>query len=102
MLFLTDEFRKEDGTLLFSRYLFMSCSQVSYASVTPSLSDKQMYPYFFRTSAPDTAVNPARIELMRQFGWRKAATLHQSRAVFDAVSFVFSPFSSNIELITVT
>ena len=65
--------------------------QVSYASVSPLLSDKSTYPYFFRTSAPDTAVNPARIKLMQTFGWNKAATIHQGRVVFNAVrsSLVF-------------
>ena len=59
--------------------------QMSYASVSPLLSDKGTYPRFFRTSAPDTAVNPARIEIIKYFGWKRVATIHHSRAVFDAV-----------------
>ncbi|ELU17592.1 hypothetical protein CAPTEDRAFT_42446, partial [Capitella teleta] len=60
--------------------------QVSYASVSPILSNKEIYPRFFRTSSPDTLVNPARIALCEEFGWKKVAVLQQSRTVFDAVA----------------
>lgn len=68
--------------------MVITCLQVSYASVSPLLSDKMTYPYFFRTAAPDTVVNPARIAIMKLFGWTKAAAIVHSRTVFDAVSIL--------------
>ncbi|CAH1790060.1 unnamed protein product [Owenia fusiformis] len=60
--------------------------QISYASVSPALSDKTRFPKFFRVSAPDVTVNPSRIEIMKQFNWNRIATIHQSLELFSAVT----------------
>ncbi|XP_072015945.1 gamma-aminobutyric acid type B receptor subunit 1-like [Amphiura filiformis] len=49
---------------------------VSYAASSPALSNRDVYPYFFRTIMPDTMFNPARIRLLREFGWNKVGVIH--------------------------
>ncbi|XP_055958259.1 gamma-aminobutyric acid type B receptor subunit 1 [Patella vulgata] len=60
--------------------------QFSYVSLSPALSDKARFPRFFRTTAPDVVVNPARIDIFKQFGWTKISTIHQSFELFAAVT----------------
>ncbi|XP_046559273.1 gamma-aminobutyric acid type B receptor subunit 1-like, partial [Haliotis rubra] len=57
--------------------------QMSYVSVSPSLSDKKRFPRFVRSNSPDVDVNPARVEIFKQFGWSNIATLHQSFELFS-------------------
>ncbi|XP_048240319.1 gamma-aminobutyric acid type B receptor subunit 1-like [Haliotis rufescens] len=57
--------------------------QMSYVSVSPSLSDKNRFPRFVRSNSPDVDVNPARVEIFKQFGWSNIATLHQSFELFS-------------------
>ena len=52
--------------------------KVSYASTSPALNNRTLYPRFFRTIASDTAFNPARVALMKEFNWKRVATLHQN------------------------
>ncbi|ESO83683.1 hypothetical protein LOTGIDRAFT_133032 [Lottia gigantea] len=60
--------------------------QMSYVSLSPSLSDKLRFPFFFRTTAPDVVVNPARIDIFKQFGWSQVSTIHQSFELFSTVT----------------
>ncbi|CAG7672082.1 unnamed protein product [Allacma fusca] len=43
--------------------------QVSFGSISPSLSDRAEFPYFYRTVAPVTTHDSAIIELIRLFRW---------------------------------
>ncbi|KAM7442974.1 hypothetical protein ABFA07_008233 [Porites harrisoni] len=55
--------------------------QVSFASTSPVFSvlkDRELYPHFFRTISSDLAFNPARAALLRKYGWKRVATLHQN------------------------
>ncbi|XP_073256267.1 gamma-aminobutyric acid type B receptor subunit 2-like [Porites lutea] len=52
--------------------------QVSYASTSPVLKDRELYPRFFRTISSDLTFNPARAALLRKYGWKRVATLHQN------------------------
>ncbi|CAH3175080.1 unnamed protein product [Porites lobata] len=52
--------------------------QVSYASTSPVLKDRELYPRFFRTISSDLAFNPARAALLKKYGWKRVATLHQN------------------------
>ena len=61
------------------------CLQVSFGSVSPVLSDKTIYPRFFRSCLPEIALNTARIDLMKKFSWTHAAIILQSRLVYDMV-----------------
>ncbi|XP_077868716.1 gamma-aminobutyric acid type B receptor subunit 1-like [Saccoglossus kowalevskii] len=57
-------------------------NQLSYASVSPSLSDKTRFPRFLRMSTPETAHNPARVKILESFKWKKVASIHQSLELF--------------------
>ncbi|KAL8623375.1 hypothetical protein ACOMHN_065909 [Nucella lapillus] len=57
--------------------------QLSYASISPSLSDKSQFPKFARVSAPETITNPARLRLCQHFGWKRVATISQSLDLFS-------------------
>lgn len=52
--------------------------QVSYASTSPALSNRELYPRFFRTISSDLAFNPARAALLSKYDWKRVATLHQN------------------------
>ncbi|XP_067676189.1 gamma-aminobutyric acid type B receptor subunit 1-like [Haliotis asinina] len=60
--------------------------QMSWGSVSPSLSDKTRFPRFFRANPPDVEVNPAKIQLFKRFNWAKIATMHESYELFSAQS----------------
>lgn len=75
--------------------------QVSYASTSPALSNRELYPRFFRTISSDLAFNPARAALLSKYDWKRVATLHQNEpsgifsqvwllhiAVHDILTFV--------------
>ena len=52
--------------------------QISYASSSPSLSDRTLYPYFMRTCASDADQGLALAKLVKAFGWTKGAVIHTS------------------------
>nr|XP_006818866.1 PREDICTED: gamma-aminobutyric acid type B receptor subunit 1-like [Saccoglossus kowalevskii] len=52
-----------------------SLPQVSYAAGSSSLSNKELYPYFMRMKPANTVHNPARLALMRHYGWKKIGTI---------------------------
>ena len=60
---------------------------MSYGSVSPALSDKSRYPKFFRTSSSDVGMNPVRIAMMKQFNWKRVATISESLEIFTKVNF---------------
>lgn len=51
---------------------------MSYASTSPALQNRELYPRFFRTISSDLAFNPARAALLTKYGWKRVATLHQN------------------------
>ncbi|XP_030383827.1 gamma-aminobutyric acid type B receptor subunit 1 [Scaptodrosophila lebanonensis] len=55
--------------------------QVSFGSTSPALSDRREFPYFYRTVAPDSSHNPARIAFIRRFGWDTVTTFSQNEEV---------------------
>lgn len=57
---------------------FWNLVQVSYASTSPALSNRELYPRFFRTISSDLAFNPARAALLSKYDWKRVATLHQN------------------------
>ena len=52
--------------------------QISYASSSPSLSDRTLYPYFMRVCASDADQGVAIAKLVDAFGWTKGAVIHTS------------------------
>ncbi|XP_041350735.1 gamma-aminobutyric acid type B receptor subunit 1-like [Gigantopelta aegis] len=61
--------------------------QISPVSVSPALSNRFRFKRFFRLNSPDNDVNPARIEIFKQFGWTKIATLHQALELFSEPTY---------------
>ncbi|XP_041367039.1 gamma-aminobutyric acid type B receptor subunit 2-like [Gigantopelta aegis] len=51
--------------------------QLSYGDTNPLLSERDKYPYFFRTVPSDNDHNPARVALLRNFNWTRVGTLFQ-------------------------
>lgn len=45
------------------------------------MSDRREFPYFYRTVAPDSSHNPARIAFIRKFGWGTVTTFSQNEEV---------------------
>ncbi|XP_046663781.1 gamma-aminobutyric acid type B receptor subunit 2 isoform X2 [Homalodisca vitripennis] len=52
--------------------------QVSFGSTSPALSDRREFPLFYRTAAPDSAHNPARLAFITKFGWETVTALSQN------------------------
>ena len=61
---------------------------MSYGASTPTLSDRRMFPRFFRTIPSEVQSNSARFALMDRFNWRRVATLHETRNIFSLVRCV--------------
>lgn len=55
--------------------------KVSFGATTPSLSDRTEFPLFYRTVAPDSSHNPARIAFIRRFGWDTVTTFSQNEEI---------------------
>lgn len=62
----------------FHLFLF---SKVSFGSTSPALSDRSEFPLFYRTVAPDSSHNPARIAFIRRFGWDTVTTFSQNEEI---------------------
>jgi ABC-type branched-subunit amino acid transport system substrate-binding protein len=58
----------------------LSTVQISYASTNSVLSNKEEYPYFLRTIAPDNVVINGLVAFVRFFQLRRLACLHTSEA----------------------
>ncbi|XP_038069217.1 uncharacterized protein LOC119738403 [Patiria miniata] len=56
---------------------------ISPSAASPGLSNREKYPLFYRTYMPDAMFNPVRIRLMREFGWKRVATIHENHEVFS-------------------
>lgn len=54
---------------------------MSFGSTAPALSDREEFPYFFRTVMPDSSHNPARIAFIRRFKWDTVTTFSQNEEV---------------------
>uniref|UniRef100_H2ZKW4 G-protein coupled receptors family 3 profile domain-containing protein n=1 Tax=Ciona savignyi TaxID=51511 RepID=H2ZKW4_CIOSA len=73
-------------------------SQISYAPTSPTLSDKQRYPYFFRTIASDTFQVDAMIQILKRNNWQYVSFIHDNNAYGNAA---FDAFKSQIENTTI-
>ena len=67
---------------------------MSYAASSSALSNRKVYPYFYRTYMPDAMFNPSRERLMRDFNWTRVATIHENHELF---SLVIQLFKSNLD-----
>ncbi|KAJ8895986.1 hypothetical protein PR048_001327 [Dryococelus australis] len=64
------------------RVLRAGLPDVSFGSTSPALSDRKEFPLFFRTVAPDSSHNPARLAFVRRFGWDSVTALSQDEDVY--------------------
>ncbi|EEC19544.1 gaba-B receptor, putative [Ixodes scapularis] len=56
--------------------------QISFGSLSSVLSDRVGFPLFYRTVAPDSSHNAARVALLRHFHWYTVATLHEDGELY--------------------
>ena len=59
--------------------------KISYSVGSPALSNRLVFPKFFRTYMPDTLLNKARLHIIRDFGWKRVATIHENEDLFSLV-----------------
>lgn len=64
--------------------------QISYASSSPSLSDRDDFPYFMRVAASDADQGQAIADLVTSFGWTTGATIHTSDSYGTGLIDVFT------------
>ncbi|XP_072047142.1 gamma-aminobutyric acid type B receptor subunit 1-like [Amphiura filiformis] len=56
---------------------------VSPTASSPALSNRVKYPLFYRTYPTEKSLNPARIAIMKEFGWTRVATIHENYELFS-------------------
>lgn len=56
--------------------------QISFGSLSSVLSDRAGFPLFFRTVAPDSSHNAARVAFLKRFRWDAVATLHEDDELY--------------------
>ncbi|KAL3234091.1 hypothetical protein MRX96_022836 [Rhipicephalus microplus] len=56
--------------------------QISFGSLSSVLSDRAGFPLFFRTVAPDSSHNAARVAFLRRYRWDTVATLHEDDELY--------------------
>ena len=61
--------------------------QISYASTSPALSEREKFTTFFRLAPTDSSYNTARSLFIRHFGWSTVGTIHQNQETFDLVVY---------------
>lgn len=70
--------------------------QISYASSSPSLSDRSQYPYFMRVAASDADQGKAIADLVHVFGWTRGAMIHTSDSYGTGLVTVSSEILRNM------
>ncbi|XP_035674840.1 gamma-aminobutyric acid type B receptor subunit 2-like isoform X1 [Branchiostoma floridae] len=60
--------------------------QLTFSTYSPALSDRQTYPFLFKTIQTDNVHNPARIALLQHFGWDKVATIQDTDDRFTTIA----------------
>ncbi|XP_068718717.1 gamma-aminobutyric acid type B receptor subunit 2-like isoform X2 [Montipora capricornis] len=63
--------------------------QVSYASISSDLSNREKYPLLYSTMPPHSAQNSARIAFLKHFQWKRIATIYQNDHAFGEAMEAF-------------
>ena len=76
--------------------------QISYASTSAELSDKQTYPNFFRTCASDVFQSQALAKLVQRYKWSRVSTITTSDSYNDdlAVKFAMEVRRTGVDIAT--
>ena len=61
-----------------SFFRLFNMPQISFASTSPLLSNRDLYPYFYRTVPPDNHQAQAMIDLIVSFGWDYVSTIYSN------------------------
>lgn len=64
--------------------------QMSYASTSAELSDKQTYPNFFRTCASDVYQGQALVKLVQRYKWSQVSTITTSDSYNEDLALTFA------------
>ncbi|XP_059152389.1 gamma-aminobutyric acid type B receptor subunit 2-like [Physella acuta] len=59
--------------------------QISYSAVSPHLSNKEIFPSFFRVMTPEQNLTVARVKLFKEMGWKKVHTIYQNLKLFSTL-----------------
>ena len=70
--------------------------QISYASTSPTLSNRTAYPYFMRNVPSDADQGMALADLIQAFGFTKGAVIHTSDSYGNGLISFFKPDYTNL------
>ena len=59
---------------------------MAYTASSPELSDRKLYPNFYRTGGSDIVMVAPIIALLKKYNWKTVATIHQTDPLFATVS----------------
>ncbi|XP_077998724.1 gamma-aminobutyric acid type B receptor subunit 2-like [Glandiceps talaboti] len=76
--------------------------QVSYTCSAAFLSDKTKYPLFTRVVTPSPAQNIARVALMKEYGWRKVATIFENLELWAEMNTELIDMLEGADMIIIT
>lgn len=82
----SQKYRRVDSTSLANHVLPLS-SQVSSMATSTALSNRALYPYFFRCVPTESLFNLARMAIIRTYGWRRLAIIYEQYDIFALVFF---------------
>ncbi|XP_070577465.1 gamma-aminobutyric acid type B receptor subunit 2-like [Ptychodera flava] len=76
--------------------------QVGPTATYADLSERARFPLYYRTRMASTTFTEAKIELMKYFGWKRAAVVHQDLALFNtpAQRLAEELLAANMTLVT--
>ncbi|KAH9508643.1 hypothetical protein Btru_049498 [Bulinus truncatus] len=59
---------------------------ISYSTMSPRLSDKSIFPSFFRVTSPDQYLTDGRAEIFKQLNWTKVHVIYENYHVFSTLN----------------
>ncbi|XP_072015077.1 gamma-aminobutyric acid type B receptor subunit 1-like, partial [Amphiura filiformis] len=63
--------------------------QLSYGAYSPALSQRSVYPLFFRMVPPESTLNLMKIEVLKYYNWTQVATINPPGAKHEAATADF-------------
>ncbi|XP_072039548.1 gamma-aminobutyric acid type B receptor subunit 2-like [Amphiura filiformis] len=64
--------------------------QLSFSAYHPSLSDRSLYPLFFRMAPGAVSQNLVMVEIIKYFGWKRVATINPDDAAYYNVGLYYA------------
>ncbi|KAL5007052.1 hypothetical protein ScPMuIL_015858 [Solemya velum] len=61
-------------------------NQIAYGSSASKLSNRTLFPRFFRLAIPDTTTNQARIKLFSRFNWERIGLIDQAHVLYKSIT----------------